>query len=76
MLFADDEDFERLRSLIHQPASTCPDWLKEWRNEATQLLVRARRAEEDDNLKLFNELADQVREMADMVEARWKAEGL
>jgi len=36
----------------------------------------ARRADDDDNDELFQELEDQAREMADMVEARLAAEGL
>lgn len=68
--------FLRLESLLHRPVSTRPDWLKAWRNEASYLLFLARRADDDENLDLLEELEDQAREMADMVEARWKAEGL
>jgi hypothetical protein len=70
------DEFLRLQSLIHRPVSTRPDWLKAWRNEATYLLLLARRAADDDNLELLEELEDQAKEMADMVEARWQAEGL
>lgn len=70
------DEFLRLESLIHRPVSTRPDWLKAWRNEANYLLFLARRADDDENLELLEELADQAREMADMVEARWQAEGL
>lgn len=75
MTFANDE-FYRLESLVYRPVSTRPDWLKAWRNEANYVLFLARRAEDDDNLELFEELEDQAREMADMVEGRLKAEGL
>jgi hypothetical protein len=71
-----DDEFLRLESLIHRPVSTRPDWLKAWRNEANYLLFLARRADDDENFELLEELADQAREMADMVEARWQAEGL
>jgi len=70
------DEFLRLESLIYRPVSTRPDWLKAWRNEATYLLLLARRAADDDNLELLEELEDQAKEMADMVEARWQAEGL
>ena len=66
--------FVRLESLIYRPVSTRPDWLKAWRHGAQQLLFLARRA--DDTDELFQELEDQAREMADMVEARLAAEGL
>jgi hypothetical protein len=75
MTFSGDE-FLRLESLVHRPVSTRPDWLKAWRNEANYLLFLARRAEDDENIELLEELEDQAREMADMVEARWRAEGL
>jgi len=68
--------FVRLESLIYRPVSTRPDWLKAWRHEAQHLLFLARRADDDDNDELFQELEDQAREMADMVEARLAAEGL
>jgi len=70
------DSFERLESLIYQPVSTRPDWLKAWRNEAQYLLYLARRASDDDDLELLQELEDQAREMGDVVEGRWKAEGL
>ena len=70
------DEFLRLESLIHRPVSTSPDWLKAWRNEANYLLFLARRAEDDENAELLEELEDQAKEMADMVEARWRAEGL
>lgn len=68
--------FDRLERLIFQPVSTRPDWLKAWRNEAQYLLYLARRASDDDDLELLQELEDQAREMGDVVEGRWKAEGL
>jgi hypothetical protein len=71
-----DDEFLRLESLIYRPVSTRPDWLKAWRNEASYLLSLARRAADDDNLELLDELEEQAREMADMVEARWQAERL
>ncbi len=70
------DEFLRLESLIYRPVWKRPDWLKAWRNEAAYLLTLARRAEDDDNHELLQELEDQAREMADMVEARWRAEGL
>jgi hypothetical protein len=70
------DEFLRLEGLIHRPVSTRPDWLKAWRNEANYLLFLARRADEDENFELLEELEDQAKEMADMVEARWQAEGL
>lgn len=70
------DEFLRLESLIFQPVSTRPDWLKAWRNEANYLLFLARRAADDDDLELLEELEEQAREMADMVEARWQREGL
>ncbi len=75
MTHAGDE-FLRLESLIHRPVSTRPDWLKAWRNEANFLLFLARRADDDEDLERLEELEDQAKEMADMVEARWRAEGL
>jgi len=72
----EDDCFDRLERLIFRPVSTRPDWLKAWRNEAAYLLSVARRASDDDDLELLQELEDQAREMADMVEGRWKAEGL
>jgi len=73
-LFGDQ--FLRLESLIYRPVSTRPDWLKAWRNEANYLLYLARRASDDDDLELLEELEEQAREMADMVEVRWQMEGL
>ena len=70
------DEFLRLESLIYRPVSTRPDWLKAWRNEASYLLFLARRASDADDIELLEELEDQAREMADMVEARWQAEGL
>ena len=70
------EEFLRLESLIYRPVSTRPDWLKAWRNEANYLLYLARRANDDDDLELLEELEEQAREMADMVEARWQRDGL
>jgi hypothetical protein len=70
------DEFLRLESLICRPVSTRPDWLKAWRNEANYLLYLARRASDDDDEELLAELEEQAREMADMVEARWSAEGL
>jgi hypothetical protein len=75
MTFSGDE-FLRLESLVYRAVSTRPDWLKAWRNEATYVLYLARRAEDDDNIELLEELEDQAREMADMVEGRLKADGL
>ena len=72
----DLEAFDRLERLIFRPVSTRPDWLKAWRHEAQHLLFLARRAEDDDDVELLEELAAQAREMADMVEARLGAEGL
>lgn len=70
------EHFDRLERLIFRPVSTRPDWLKAWRHEAQHLLFLARRAEDDDDVELLEELAVQARDMADMVEARLGAEGL
>jgi hypothetical protein len=70
------DEFLRLESLVFRPVSTRPDWLKAWRNEANYVLFLARRADDDENLELLEELEDQAREMADMVEGRLKADGL
>ena len=70
------DPFERLEKLIFRPVSTRPDWLKAWRHEAQHLLFLARRAVDDDDEELLQELEDQAREMGDMVEARLTAEGL
>lgn len=75
MTFGNDE-FDRLEGLIYRPVSTRPDWLKAWRNEANYLLFLARRAVDDDDEELVQELEDQARDMADMVEARLRSEGL
>ena len=71
-----DDSFNRLESLIYRRVSTRPDWLKAWRNEATYLLLLARRASDDDDFELLQELEDQARDMADMVEAKLSSEGL
>ena len=70
------DEFLRLESLVFRPVSTRPDWLKAWRNEANYVLFLARRADDDENLELLEELEDQAREIADMVEGRLKADGL
>ena len=70
------DEFLRLESLVFRPVSTRPDWLKAWRNEANYVLFLARRADDDENLELLEELEDQAREMADIVEGRLKADGL
>jgi hypothetical protein len=68
--------FDRLERLIYRPVSTRPDWLKAWRNEANYLLFLARRASDDEDAELLEELEAQAGDMADMVEARFRAEGL
>lgn len=70
------DEFYRLEGLIYRPVSTRPDWLKAWRNEAQYLLSLARRADADDDEERLEELEDQAREMADVVEARLRHEGL
>ncbi len=70
------DEFDRLERLLHRPVSSRPDWLKAWRNEANYLLFLARRAVDDDDVELVEELEAQAREMADMVEARLRHEGL
>lgn len=70
------DEFLRLESLIYRPVSTRPDWLKAWRNEANYLLYLARRASDADDVELLEELEEQASELADAVEARWRAEGL
>ncbi|MFM7108164.1 MAG: hypothetical protein ACKOZU_06130 [Planctomycetaceae bacterium] len=75
MTFTADE-FDRLERLLHRPVSSRPDWLKAWRNEANYLLFLARRAVDDDDVELVDELEAQAREMADMVEARLRHDGL
>lgn len=71
-----EDSFERLERLIFRPVSTRPDWLKAWRHEAQHLLFLARRAADDEDDELLQELEDQAREMADMVDARLTADGL
>ncbi len=73
---SDGDPFERLERLLFRPVSTRPDWLKAWRHEAQHLLFLARRAVDDEDDELLQELEDQAQEMADMVEARFTAEGL
>jgi hypothetical protein len=70
------DPFHRLQGLLHRPVSTRPDWLKAWRNEAQYLLVLARRASDDEDEELLQELEDQANDMAAMVEAKLAAEGL
>jgi len=70
------DEFDRLEQLIYRPVSTRPDWLKAWRNEAQYLLYLARRADDDEDLELVQELEDQARDMADVVESRLRREGL
>jgi hypothetical protein len=72
----ESDEFYRLEGLIYRPVSTRPDWLKAWRNEAAYLLARARRAADVDDEELLQELEDEAREMADVVEARLRHEGL
>ena len=77
MLFRSESDeFYRLEGLIYRPVSTRPDWLKAWRNEANYLLSLARRAADNGDEDELEELEDQAREMADVVEARLRSEGL
>jgi hypothetical protein len=70
------DEFYRLEGLIFRPVSTRPDWLKAWRNEAQYLLSLARRAADNDDEDALQELEDQARDMADVVEARLRFEGL
>jgi hypothetical protein len=70
------DEFYRLEGLIFRPVSTRPDWLKAWRNEAQYLLSLARRAADNDDEETLQELEDQARDMADVVEARLRFEGL
>jgi hypothetical protein len=70
------DEFLRLEGLLHRPVSSRPDWLKAWRNEANYILYLARRAEDDDDYELLQELEDQAREMADVVEGRLRSDGL
>ena len=71
-----NDEFDRLERLIYRPVSTRPDWLKAWRNEAQYLLFLARRAVDADDEELVQELEDQARDMADIVEARLRTDGL
>jgi len=75
MSLAGDE-FDRLERLIYRPVSTRPDWLKAWRNEAQYLLYLARRAVDVDDEELVEELEEQARDMADVVEAKLRSDGL
>jgi phage terminase Nu1 subunit (DNA packaging protein) len=75
MSLASDE-FDRLERLIYRPVSTRPDWLKAWRNEAQYLLYLARRAVDVDDEELVQELEEQARDMADVVEAKLRGDGL
>lgn len=75
MHFSSD-DFLRLESLVYRRISPRPDWLKAWRNEANYILFCARRADDADDVELLEELGEQARDMADMIEARMRAEGL
>jgi len=70
------DDFDRLERLLYHPVSTRPDWLKAWRNEAQYLLYLARRAVDADDEELLQELEEQARDMADVVEARLRSDGL
>jgi hypothetical protein len=70
------DEFDRLERLLHRPVSTRPDWLKAWRNEANYILFLARRAADDDDYELLQELEDQARDMADMVEGRLRHDGI
>ena len=75
MSFTGDE-FDRLERMIYRPVSTRPDWLKAWRNEALYLLYLARRAVDADDEELVQELEEQARDMADVVEAKLRSDGL
>jgi len=70
------DEFDRLERLLYRPVSTRPDWLKAWRNEAQYLLYLARRAVDADDEELVQELEEQARDMADVVEARLRNDGL
>lgn len=70
------DEFDRLERLVYRPVSSRPDWLKAWRNEANYLLSLARRAADNGDEDELEELEDQAREMADVVEARLRSEGL
>jgi hypothetical protein len=71
-----NDEFDRLERMIYRPVSTRPDWLKAWRNEAQYLLYLARRAVDSDDEELVQELEEQAREMADVVEAKLQSDGL
>ena len=71
-----NDEFDRLERMIYRPVSTRPDWLKAWRNEAKYLLYLARRAVDADDEELVQELEEQAREMADVVEAKLRSDGL
>lgn len=75
MSFTHDE-FDRLERLLYRPVSSRPDWLKAWRNEAQYLLYLARRAVDADDEELLEELEEQARDMADVVEAKLRSDGL
>ncbi len=70
------DTFDRLERLVFRRFSTRPDWLKAWQNEAQYLLFLARRAGDDDDFELLQDLEDQALEMADMVDAKLRADGL
>jgi hypothetical protein len=72
----ESDEFYRLEGLVYRPVSTRPDWLKAWRNEANYFLSLARRAADNGDEDELEELEDQAREMADVVEARLRSEGL
>ena len=71
-----NDEFDRLERMIYRPVSTRPDWLKAWRNEAQYLLYLARRAVDADDEELVQDLEEQAREMADVVEAKLRSDGL
>jgi hypothetical protein len=71
-----DDPFDRLERLLYRQFPTRPDWLKAWRNEAQYLLACARRAADDGDDELLDEFSDEARELADVIEARLRAEGL
>ena len=71
-----NDEFDRLERMLYRPVSTRPDWLKAWRNEAQYLLYLARRAVDADDEELVQELEEQAREMADVVEAKLRSDGL
>lgn len=71
-----EDAFARLERLIYRPVATRPDWLKAWRHEANYLLSLARRADDAEDDELLAELEDQAAEMAAVMEARLRADGL